>query len=57
MTPELKEKVFEKIEDLNERGYSNEVFNSYLQGLLVGLRMAEAITLDERYYLLDKYSK
>ena len=57
MTNEIKEKLIEKIEDLNERGYSNEEFNFYLQGLLVGLQMAEAITQDERYYFLDKYSK
>lgn len=57
MTNEIKEKLVEKIEDLNERGYSNEEFNFYLQGMLVGLQMAEAITQDERYYFLDKYSK
>jgi hypothetical protein len=57
MKTEIKEALFEKLEDLNERGYTKEEYNHYLQGLLVGLRMTDAITQDERYYILDKYSK
>lgn len=57
MKVEIKETLFEKLEDLNERGYTNDQYNHYLQGLLVGLRMTDAISQDERYYLLDKYSK
>ena len=57
MDVEIRKALNEKLEDLNERNYTNEQFNHYLQGLLVGLRMTNAITQDERYYILDKYSK
>lgn len=57
MNAEIKKALYEKIEELNSRNYSQEQHNHYLQGLLVGLRMVDAITQEERYYILDKYSK
>ncbi len=57
MNTETKKALHEKIEELNERNYSNEQYNHYLQGLLVGLRMTDAITQEERYYILDTHSK
>ena len=57
MNAEIKKALYEKIEELNNRNYSQEQHNHYLQGLLVGLRMTDAITQEERYYILDKYSK
>lgn len=57
MDAKIRKALNEKLEDLNERNYTKEQFNHYLQGLLVGLRMTDAITQDERYYILDKYSK
>lgn len=57
MNTEIKKALCEKIEELNNRNYSKEQYNHYLQGLLVGLRMVNAITQEERYYILDKYSK
>lgn len=53
----IKKELYERIEELQDRKYSNEEYNCYLQGLLMGLRMVDAITQDERYYILDKYSK
>lgn len=57
MNAEIKKALDEKIEELNNRNYSQEQHNHYLQGLLVGLRMTDAITQEERYYILDTYSK
>lgn len=57
MDAEIKKALDEKIEELNNRNYSQEQHNHYLQGLLVGLRMTDAITQEERYYILDTYSK
>ena len=57
MNAEIKKALDEKIEELNNRNYSQEQHNYYLQGLLVGLRMTDAITQEERYYILDTYSK
>lgn len=57
MNAEIKKALYEKIEELNNRNYSQEQHNHYLQGLLVGLRMVDAISQEERYYILDKYSK
>lgn len=57
MNAEIKKALDEKIEELNTRNYSQEQYNHYLQGLLVGLRMTDAITQEERYSILDGYSK
>ena len=57
MNAEIKKALDEKIEELNTRNYSHEQYNHYLQGLLVGLRMTDAITQEERYSILDAYSK
>ena len=57
MSENVKKALYEKIEELDSRNYSKEQYNHYLQGLLVGLRMVDAITQEERYYILDKYSK
>ena len=57
METEIKNALYEKIEELNERNYSQEQYNHYLQGLLVGLRMTNAITQEERYSILDEHSK
>lgn len=57
MDAEIKKALYEKLEELNNRNYSQEQHNHYLQGLLVGLRIANAISQEERYYILDKYSK
>jgi hypothetical protein len=57
MNTEIKKALDEKIEELNTRNYSQEQYNHYLQGLLVGLRMTDAITQEERYSILDVYSK
>ena len=57
MDSEFKKALYEKIEELNDRNYSKEQHNHYLQGLLVGLRMVDAITQEERYSILDAYSK
>ncbi len=57
MNAEIEKALYEKIEELNNRNYSKEQHNHYLQGLLVGLRMTDAITQEERYYILDTYSK
>lgn len=57
MNVEIKKALYEKIEELNNRNYSQEQHNHYLQGLLVGLRMTDAITQEERYSILDAYSK
>lgn len=57
MNTEIKQALHEKLEELNDRNYSKEQHNYYLQGLLVGLRMTDAITQEERYQILDTYSK
>lgn len=57
MNTEIRKSLDEKLEELSERNYSQEQYNHYLQGLLVGLRMTDAITQEERYSILDGYSK
>ena len=57
MNAEIKKSLYEKLEELNERNYSKEQHNFYLQGLLVGLRMTDVITQEERYSILDTHSK
>ena len=57
MNTEIKKSLYEKIEELNNRNYSQEQHNHYLQGLLVGLRITDAITHEERNFILDKFSK
>lgn len=57
MDAEIKKALFEKLEEMKNRDYSADQHNHYLQGLLAGLRMTDAISQEEKYYILDTYSK
>ena len=57
MDAEIKKALLEKLEELKNRKYSKDQHNHYLEGLLAGLRMTDTISQEERYYILDAYSK